>query len=53
MTNKVILSYILYYWIFSSYLSLREISLAAAVIASYSFDGALGNEGVHGLDESD
>ena len=32
---------------------LCEIPLAAAVIASYSFDGALGNEVVYGVDATD
>ena len=47
------LRYLFFYWIFSSCLLLREIPLAAAVIASYSFDGALGNKAVYGVDASD
>ena len=45
--------YLVYSWIFSSSLSLCEIPLAAAVIASYSFDEALGNETVYGVDASE
>ena len=45
--------YLVYSWIFSSSLLLCEIPLAAAVIASYSFDEALGNEAVYGVDASD
>ncbi len=47
------LRYLYYNWIFSSCLLLREIPLAAAVIASYSFYRALGNEAVYGVDASD
>ena len=45
--------YLVYSWIFSSSLSLCEIPLAAAVIAYYSFDEALGNETVYGVDASE
>ena len=45
--------YLVYSWIFSSSLLFCEIPLAAAVIASYSFDEAFGNEAVYGVDASD
>ena len=51
--DNAMFRYLLYSWIFYSTLLLCEIPLAAALIASYSFDGALGNEVVYGVGASD